>query len=1046
MVKVYGESKYLSRILGLVLSLVCGLLLPAQNRDVEFEHIGLRDGLSQVSAYSIFEDHLGFIWIGTDDGLNRFDGYDFMIFQNSPQNARSLSNNSVNDIFEDADQNLWIGTDRGLNLLDRRKGDFTSFQFDFHDERSISSSTVWCMAKDEKGTLWVGTANGLNRFEEKDSSFTRYQLAYDRHGTLSNNNINCLLSDPLGNLWVGTNQGLNLWQPEEESFLRFSVPGDETLYGQAILSMAFSPDSSLYVGTNQGLFCMKDGELVQESITFPKEISVHELLLDQKKTLWIGTEEGLYQLSDGRRTPILHRHDEDIDRSLSGDRVTSLIEDRSGILWIGTFSAGVNIHYDEQRRFYHYDRRDMGSTVFPSDHVRCLEEISPGHYWIGTTNGLGSLAEVFVNDELLPSIPAEVRFQDVECIRQRDSLVVIGTHQNGLSIVDLRTGDILKLEKGLGTEGLSDSRISDIEFIDDLIWVGTRGGGVNIIDKDGNRKALLSFDPASKNSLRDNRITCLTPEGNNAMWIGTSSAGVQRYDLSSNTFENFRMGADSTTSLSNDKILCMAYQNAILWIGTRGGGLNKLDLISGKITVYATEDGLSNNVVSNILPDGQGRIWCTTNKGISVLEIANGSFVNYNDLDGVGNQAFNPGAAIMTTSKEIFFGGLQGMDVVSFEDIQLNTLLPPVFFTEIEAFNERDNSYDKRYSRSFIGQVVTLDLPPQISLVTIGFTALNYRTPEKNRFQYRLIGASEDWTYIDDRRYVTFSSLPPGNYTLEVKAANNDGLWSETPGRLNLIIEPSFFQTWIFKIIIVLFISIMVYLYSRFRLSRVKKVNRLLEERVKVRTKQIAKERDEKAVLLQEIHHRVKNNLQIVNSLLRLQSHYVKDEEALWALDESQNRVMSMAMIHERMYKTENLANINIRDYITDLCRDIARTYDLSDSVELNLDIQVEKLNLDTLTPLGLIINEITSNAMKYAFPDGKKGRFTVSLAKLQENRFKLTIGDDGIGIPIDLTDSAHDSLGTTLMESLSEQLNGKLERMEGNGTMYQLIFEQIQT
>ncbi|MDA0714360.1 MAG: sensor histidine kinase, partial [Bacteroidetes bacterium] len=233
---------------------------------------------------------------------------------------------------------------------------------------------------------------------------------------------------------------------------------------------------------------------------------------------------------------------------------------------------------------------------------------------------------------------------------------------------------------------------------------------------------------------------------------------------------------------------------------------------------------------------------------------------------------------------------------------------------------------------------------------------------------------------------------------------------------------------------------------SRFRLSRVKKVNRLLEERVKVRTKQIAKERDEKAVLLQEIHHRVKNNLQIVNSLLRLQSHYVKDEEALWALDESQNRVMSMAMIHERMYKTENLANINIRDYITDLCRDIARTYDLSDSVELNLDIQVEKLNLDTLTPLGLIINEVTSNAMKYAFPDGKKGRFTVSLAKLQENRFKLTIGDDGIGIPIDLTDSAHDSLGTTLMESLSEQINGKLERIEGKGTMYQLIFEQIQT
>jgi two-component sensor histidine kinase/ligand-binding sensor domain-containing protein len=1043
---VNGEFKYLNRTLAVLLFMGCSIAVHSQNRDVEFEHIGLREGLSQVSAYSIYEDYLGFIWIGTDDGLNRFDGYDFKVFQNSPQNGRSLSNNSVNDIFEDSKNNLWVGTDRGLNLLDRDKGEFTSFQFDFHDERSISSSTIWCLAKDANGVLWIGTANGLNRFDESDSSFTRFQLAYDRPGTLSNNNINCLLTDPLGNLWVGTNQGLNLWQPQEESFLRFSIPGDESLYGQAILSLAFSSDSSLFIGTNQGLYCLKNGEMAKEAINMPRDLSIHDLRFDRKNTLWIGTDEGLYQLSEGRRTPILHRHDEDIDRSLSGDRVTKIIEDHTGILWVGTFSAGVNIHYDEQRRFYHYDRKDMGSTVFPSDHVRCLEEINPGNYWIGTTNGIGTLAEVFVDDESLPSIPAEFRFQDVESIRHQDSIVVIGTHQNGLSILDLRTGELIKLEKGLGNEGLSDSRISDIEFMGDLIWVGTRGGGVNILEKDGTRVGQLSFDPTSKNSLRDNRITCLTPEGNEAMWIGTSSAGVQRYDPSTKSFQSYKMSTDSTTSLSNDKVLCMAYQNAILWIGTRGGGLNKLDLISGKVTVYATEDGLSNNVVSNILPDGQGRIWCTTNKGISVLEITNGSFVNYNDLDGLGNQAFNPGAAIMTSSKEMFFGGLQGMDVVSFEDIQLNTVLPPVFFTEFEAFNEDENNYDKRYSRSFIGEVGTIELPPEISLVTIGFTALNYRTPEKNRFQYRLKGASQDWTYIDDRRYVTFSGLPPGTYTLEVKAANNDGLWSETPGTMELVIEPSFFQTWIFKILVVLFITLLVYLYSRIRVSRIKKVNRLLEERVKVRTKQIAKERDEKAVLLQEIHHRVKNNLQIVNSLLRLQSHYVKDEEALWALDESQNRVMSMAMIHERMYKTENLANINIRDYISDLCRDIVRTYDLSDSVKLNLDIQVEKLNLDTLTPLGLIINEISSNAMKYAFPDGMTGSFTVSLVRLEGNRFKLSIGDDGIGIPLDLTDSEHDSLGTTLMESLSEQLNGKLERVEGKGTMYQLIFEEIQT
>jgi len=196
---------------------------------------------------------------------------------------------------------------------------------------------------------------------------------------------------------------------------------------------------------------------------------------------------------------------------------------------------------------------------------------------------------------------------------------------------------------------------------------------------------------------------------------------------------------------------------------------------------------------------------------------------------------------------------------------------------------------------------------------------------------------------------------------------------------------------------------------------------------------------------LKEIHHRVKNNLQIVNSLLRLQSHYVKDEEALWALDESQNRVMSMAMIHERMYKTENLANINLPQYISDLCKDIINTYDLSNNVNLDLNITVDKLNLDTLTPLGLIINEISSNAMKYAFPEERSGTFKVHLNELEPGKkFKLIIGDDGVGMPVDLSDSEQDSLGTTLMESLSEQLNGELLRIEGAGTMYEMTFEQL--
>jgi len=1030
-------------ILFLLFFHLCG---SSQNLGVDFEHLSVREGLSQVTAYSVFEDHYGFLWIGTDDGLNRYDGYDFRIFQNNPKHLNSLSNNTVNSMIEDMDGHLWIGTDRGLNLLDRNTGEFRIFQFDFHDNKSLSSNTVWSMALDQEGQLWIGTANGLNRFNASDSTFTRFQLEFDRPGSVSNNNINCLFKDNKGRLWVGTNQGLNLWVAEDEMFDRMSIAEDETLFGQAILSLTMGKDNTLMVGTNLGLFEMKEETLVRSSIPVPSTLGIFALCYDREETLWIGTESGLYQVLQDKKTVLLNQHDEDMDKTLSNDRVTTIIEDHTGILWIGTFSGGVNLHYQEQRRFSHYDRKDMGSSVFPADHVRCIQEVQPGQYWIGTTNGIGTLAEISTEDKALLNIPADIRYMDIECIAVKDSFIVIGTHQNGLRIINIRTNTVTEVLKGTGGQELSDSRVSDIIFMDDHIWVATQGGGISILDKKGTRVSGLSFDPADKNGLKDNRITCLASQGDKSVWIGTSSAGVQRYDLTSKRYTNYRVSTDSLTTLSNDKILCMAYHSAVLWIGTRGGGLNKLDLMTGRVTIYSTQDGLSNNVISNVLPDGQGRVWCSTNKGISVLDIRNGNFVNYNELDGLGNQSFNPGAALMTSTEELFFGGLQGMDIVNFQDIQLNTVMPPVFFTEIESFNTKSNSYDNRFTRSFIGEVTTFDIPPEISLVTIGFTALNYRTPEKNRFEYRLIGASDDWTYIEDRRYVTFSNLPPGRYVLEVKAANNDGLWSETPGRMILNIQPSFFQTWLFRFIVILGVFILAYFFYRFRLSRIRQVNRLLEERVKVRTQQIVKERDEKAILLQEIHHRVKNNLQIVNSLLRLQSHYVKDEEALWALDESQNRVMSMAMIHERMYKTENLANINIRDYITDLCRDIVSTYDLSNNVKLNLNIEVEKLNLDTLTPLALIINEIISNAMKYAFPSDRNGTFSVEIIAKGEHRFELTIGDNGIGMPIDLTNLENDSLGTQLMESLSEQLNGTLTRLDRPGTIYLLNFEEIKT
>lgn len=1017
----------------------------AQGLEVQFEHIGIKQGLSQVTAYCIYEDDMGFIWVGTDDGLNRYDGYNFMVFRNDPLSGNSLSNNSVNSIQGDAHGNLWVGTDQGLNLLDPKTQSFKVHKFDFHDPLSLSSNTVWSMALDSAHALWVGTANGLNRYSYQDSSFTRFKHDPDDHGSLSNNSVNAIYTCSDGSLWIGTNQGLNKWDSGLNAFLRVSIPGDVSRYGQAIHCISEDASGNILVGTNKGLFSFADGVMSPSSLSGSESLKVKSIESDKNGDLWIGTENGLLQYRNGSGKPILHVNEKQNDRSLSDDRVTCVMEDRSGIIWIGTFSNGVNMFYREQQQVFHYDHTKLGRKVFPSDLVNCIEEISPGQFWLGTEAGIGRLEVATLGYEVRVPIPAELKDQSIQKISKQGNRIAIGTDRNGVFLLNEQSEEIKHLKRTIEGDGLHDERISDLCFVQDQLWVGTQGGGISIYDLQEERFSYLEYEPSSRTGLRDNRISALARQGGEAMWIGTSSEGVARYDLKTKRFENYAVGEDSTHTLSSDKILSLLYHSAVLWVGTKGGGLNKIDLLTNEIRTYTTSSGLANNVVYDLRPDEQGRIWMSTNKGVSVIDIENENFINYTDVDGLGNQSFNRGAGEQTSSGEILFGGTHGLDIIRYEDIELNTVLPKVYFTEIEAFDSKTNQYDPELSREIIEEVQRIDLPPGISLITLGFSGINYRKPEKNNYAYRLAGITDEWTFIGDRRYVTFSELAAGTYSLQVKASNNDGRWSEDPTELILNVIPAFYQTNWFKTLLIFAIAIMIFFFNHFRLKRVTKVNKMLEERVNVRTQQIAKERDEKAILLQEIHHRVKNNLQIVNSLLRLQSHYVKDEEALWALDESQNRVMSMAMIHERMYKTENLANINIPDYIRDLCTDIISTYDLSNSVKLDLDIQVEKLNLDTLTPLGLIINEISSNAMKYAFPEERTGTFKVHLEALEPGvRFQLMIGDDGVGMPVDLTDSEQDSLGTTLMDSLSEQLNGKLERLDLPGTVYLLTFEQL--
>jgi len=956
----------------LVFSLLC-LTASAQEESTSFERISVKEGLSQVSVYSIVQDKDGFMWFGTDDGLNRYDGYDIKVYRNSVLDSNSISNNTINTLFVDSEKNLWIGTNQGLNLFDPTIDGFIKFGYNYVDSMSISGNVVWCMTEDLNGQLWVGTNNGLNRFNREEKNFTRYKFELEDPNSLSNNSINAMLLDDDGKLWLGTNKGVNLYQPLRDNFRRISARWKEIEdYSGAdvIQSMAISGKNKFFIGTNRGLYQMSNDTLSRLRNKFIGRRKVNVLHQDSKGDIWIGTNYGIVRHIKEENRWVRHKHNVDKLKSLSNDNVTAIYEDETGIVWIGTYSGGVNKYYQEQQQFVHFQKNNSDFRRLPSDKVLALMEQDNADLYIGTDKGLAMLNledYELKNERLVDLINAQGDIAITAITQVPNQFVAIGTESKGLFFYDRKTQKLDQFVSDVQDSlGISDNRITSLLYAHNYLWIGTDGGGLNRYSFLSKKFKSYEYDPGNSWTIRSNNITSLVKGQDGEIWIGTASAGIFRLKLGSKVFEQFRFEPNGESSLSDNYVLSLHYTTGTLWIGTRGGGLDKFQVKDSTWTNYNDSKGLSNNVVYSIVKDKEQSLWLTTNKGVSVFNPTTESFINYDEVDGLGNQTFNMGCGLMTSKNQLFFGGIQGMDLINYQE-------------------------------------------------------------------------------IGNRHYVTLSNVPPGSYTLQVKAANNEAIWNEEPKEISFVKEPQFYEENWFKFLVVIGLLAMTYGLYLIRVNRERKYSKMLEDKVETRTKIIAQERDEKGLLLQEIHHRVKNNLQIINSLLRLQSHFVTDKEALWALDESQSRVLSMADIHEKMYKTDNLSDVDIREYFNELGERLISTYDLKDSISSDISISVRNLNLDTLTPLGLIINEIITNSLKYGFPNQRKGTIKIYLDRYEDhNKFKLVIGDNGIGIPDGKLFGSEMSMGSQLIIGLTDQINGTLRRLPEQGTVYELIFEEI--
>ena len=797
---------------------------PARTQEPVFERLTIDQGLAQNTVYSLLQDRLGFLWIGTDDGLNRYDGYSFEVLRHETANPNSLSNNEIRALHEDKEGMLWIGTGDGLNRYDRRRRTFTHYRHDLRNPTSLGADFVTALLEDRRGTLWVGTkGGGLSHAKPGQHgvfSHLRHDSANPR--SLSNDIVRGLYEDRQGNLWVGTQRGLN----------RIDATGALTRYlpdpkagptGYASIGpIVEDAQGRLWLGTWSGLlrFDPATGSFLflGDSTNASDPADIRDIHQEEDGTLWLSTGTlGLLRFDPvaGRFVSTI-QHDPVRSTSLSGNDATALLADRSGAFWVGTSGKGLNKLDPSPKPFAHFRAETTGTLGLSDNMVTAIYEDRKGILWVGTQyGGLNRLDRQSGNPPLVGVKVFRADLRDPKRLAKDDVRAIL-EDSAGVLWVGTESGGLHRLNPdGSFTRFRHDPNDPDSLRDDDVwvlfedsakrLWVGSWGGGLSLFDSKAGAFRTFLHDEKDPRSLASNVVRAIYEDRSGALWIGTGGGGVDRFRprdgfdvLGAGQFEHYAHDPQDPTSLSSDQVLSILEDRAgTLWFGTYGGGLNRLTQAKGggnsrTSRYYTRKDGLPNDVVYGIVQDDQGFLWMSTNGGLSRFDPRNETFRNYDVADGLQSREFNSGASFKSPRGELFFGGINGLNAFFPSRIVNNPYPPPVYLTSFRKFN-REVTLETE--PAFLRSVTLL---PGDSVFSFEFAALSYRVQHKNQYAYRLVGFHDEWTQLGTKRDVTFTNLSPGNYTLEVRAANDDGVWNENGFSLQVVVQPPFWRTWWF--------------------------------------------------------------------------------------------------------------------------------------------------------------------------------------------------------------------------------------------------------
>ncbi len=821
-----------------------------------FTRLGADDGLSQGSVTAIQQDASGFIWIGTEDGLNRFDGYEVRHVVRDRKDPQSLPNNWVAAIARDPRGYLYVATGGGgVAWRDPATGAFHPVTT--ADGRALldPQGNVRALRFDRAGRLWIGArGNGVSVIDERAGTSRQYRRDQSDAGSLSDDSVLDFAEDADGGSWVASEGGLDRIDLAVDKLTRWSALLREALpRGAPLRVSAVEVDDRgmVWIGTSAGLARLDPASraitLLRHRSVDPKSLPddrVTALLQDSQRRLWVGTVRGLALLDRRSESFTVHRRDPGDATSLPDDHVTDLYEDRAGLLWVGTKSGGVARWNPRSWSFGH---RRLGDGAV--NHVAALAQDRSGTLWVGTFGG-GLLA---IGQEGGDTVhyradgPAATRIGDdnvMAVIVDARDRVWAGTMAAGIARIDPRSGRIERFvhrsddPNSLGAPGVmalaSDARGN--------IWVGTFGGGIARIDAQDDSVRRFAVDRDGTKGLSSDRATAIAEDHGGLIWVGTDGGGLNVLDPATGRFRRFRHDPRGESSLAADTVYDIHVdETGQVWIGTRGGGLDRARGApfseSGlKFENFSEADGLPNSTVYGIESDGKDRLWLSTNRGLSRFDVKQRRFTNFRRAHGLQGDEFNFGAHHAAASGELFFGGANGYNAFYSERLQSNTAAPPVVITEIQQLNAAADVGAPHDT------VRTLKLGYRDDVVAFRFAGLDYTAPGANRYAYKLEGFDADWVDAGTQRQVTYTDLDGGDYVLRIKAANSDGVWNTEGVSVALAVDPPPWRSWWANLLYALAIALLlgvVWALQQRRILREAAYKHRLELEVEERTAEI---------------------------------------------------------------------------------------------------------------------------------------------------------------------------------------------------------------